>query len=436
MSIVDLNKGQLQVGEKVVNKINDSIKSYKEELDADLDAIKDAGKSYKVNLDSTIVISGLLEGFSTMQDDLASMDALAAKQFDLVEKYESGDLKQAADQLHMSEDQFLVNQAFGMSNQVNPNTLSRVGATIGMGIFKFGEGFTEFFEDIGDCAITLGAGVTSLLGFKDTAKSMKDFAKRDLAVELFENNEAFDWINRNSYFDKDSTYAKFFKFGGKVTAAIVTGKVASNIYMSRASSATKSLDAAQLAEKASKVSSKASKITNMLSSHGSNVTSNLQSGYDLKTSWALGTAATGTSWLLAKGVTNPLSERVGNKLAETELGSAINRVDQKAAEVFGKETKDAVGEFGKNAIDTTVKTGKKETTGNLVGNDGNEKSLEDKEAEYAANATIDTVKGSVEKTVEKSVEQSAEQAVEKTVEKTVEQTVEETVAKTVVKSVL
>ena len=170
----------------------------------------------------------------------------------------------------------------------------------------------------------------------------------------------------------------------------------------------------------------------MLSSHGSKVTSNLQSGYDLKTSWALGTAATGTSWLLAKGVTNPLSERVGNKLAETELGSAINRVDQKAADVFGKETKDAVGEFGKNAIDTTVKTGKKETTGNLVGNDGNEKSLEDKEAEYAANATIDTVKGSVEKTVEKSVEQSAEQAVEKTVE----QTVEETVAKTVVKSVL
>ncbi len=403
MSTVDFNKEQLKIGEEVLEDINNNIDSYEESLDNSLDKIKEAGKAYKVNLENTIVISGLAEGLETMRDDLVNINALAAKQYDLLEQYQRGDLDVTAFKLHMSPEMYLKKTAYGLTNLVNPDVGTKVIATSAMGIFKFGEGFLEFFEDIGDAAITIGAGVTSLLGFKSASKSMKQFAKKTIATNFVENNKAFDWINRNSYFDKDSTYAHFFKFGGKITGAIVTGRVASSLYMAHANNASKVLKTKEIATNAKKISSRTSKITNLLSAQGSNVTSSLRSGNNLKNSLAAGTLASTLTWGISKGITAPLSTAAGEKLANTGVGTVINKADKKATEIFGKEAKETVGEIGQTAVDTSVRTGKKETTGHLVGNEGNEKSNEDKAAEYAANTTIDVAKKSAEKTIEKAV---------------------------------
>ena len=48
---------------------------------------------------------------------------------------------------------FLKHCLYSNSNSINPNVGTRVVATVGMGVFKFGEGFFEFFEDIGDCVV-------------------------------------------------------------------------------------------------------------------------------------------------------------------------------------------------------------------------------------------------------------------------------------------
>ena len=404
MTIVDFNEEQLKIGEEVVKDINNNINSYEESLDNDLDKVKSAGKAYKVNLENTIVISGLAEGLETMRDDLVNMNALAAKQYDLLEQYQNGELATEAFKAHMSPEAYLNKMAFGMSNAVNPDVGTKVAATAAMGIFKFGEGFLEFFEDIGDAAITVGAGVTSLLGFKSASKSMKQFAKKTLATNFVENNKAFEWIHRNSYFDKDSTYSHFFKFGGKITGAIVTGKVASSLYTAHAANASsKVLKAKDIATNAKKISTRTTKVTNLLSAQGSNVTSSLRSGRSLKFSLADGTVTSALTWGLSKGVTTPISNAAGEKIAETQVGTMINKADQKATDIFGQEVKDTVGEVSKTAVDTTVRTGKKETTGHLVGNEGNEKSTEDQAAEYAANTSIDVAKNSAEKTIEKSI---------------------------------
>ena len=424
--MIDLyfNRGQLSKGQVVVQNINNSIDSFEKDLDSAINEIKNAAKAYKVNLDNTIVVSGLQEDFKNLRSDLSTMNDLSERQSSLVEKYEKGDLYLTAIQFHQDADQYLKDELFRNSNFVNPDALTRVGATVGMGVFKFGEGFLEFFEDVGDCAITIGAGVASVLGAKDVSKSWKEFAKRDLAIELVENNDAFRWVNKNSYFDKDSAFATAFKIGGKATAALVTGKVASNIYMSRVSDASKVLNNVP---SASKVTKRATEISNLVSTQGANVTSNLKSGQGLKNALLFGTVASGVSLGLTKGVSNPLGEKVGEKISESSVGEIIRNVDGKAAEVFNEETKDTIERVSKSVIDTSVKTGKKETTGNLISGDGNETSVQDEEAKYAANAGIDTIKKSAETTVEKSLEQAAENSLENVIEGSIEKTVMNTV---------
>ena len=425
---LDFNKSQLTKGQIVVQDINKSIDSFEKDLDNAIKDIKNAAKEYKVNLGDTIVVSGLQDDFKNMRDDLIAINDLSEKQFDLAEKYEKGTLDTAALQFGMTADEYFRQQAFQLSNYINPDKFTKVEATIGMGVFKFGEGFLEFFEDIGDCAITLGAGAASLLGAKDIAKSWKDFAKKELAVNLVENNSAFEWINKNSYFDKDSTFATAFKIGGKATGAIVTGKVLSSAYIAHTS---KAADVLTSTTKAGKISKRATEVSNLLSTQGANVTSNLKSGQGINNALLYGTIASGVGLGLTKGVSNPVGEKLGEKIANTPVREVVQKADGKATEVFGAETKEAVGKFSHSAINTSVSTGKKETTGNLISGDGNETSVQDEEAKYAANTGVDVTKKGFEKTFEKSVEQSAEKTAEKLGEKTVEKTIKETIVKSV-----
>ena len=434
---LDFDKSQLTKGQVVVQDINNSIDSFEKDLDNAIKEIKNAAKAYKVNLGDTIVVSGLQDDFKNMRNDLIAINELSEKQFDLAEKYEKGALDEAALQFGVTVDQYFRDEAFKLSNYTNPDEVTKVGATIGMGVFKFGEGFLEFFEDIGDCAITIGAGAASIFGARDTAKSWKDFAKQDLAVNLVENNKAFEWINKNSYFDKDSTFATAFKIGGKATGALVTGKVLSSAYIAHTSRAA---DVLVSADKVSKVSKRATEVSNILSTQGANVTSNLKSGQGIRSALLYGTIASGVGLGLTKGVSNPVGEKIGEKMANTPVKEVVQKVDEKATDVFGSEAKDAVGKLSQSAVNTSVSTGKKETTGNLISGDGNEKSLEDEEAKYAANTGIDATKKAGEKTLEKSLGSAGEKTLEQTAEKVGEKAIEKTgtkiVEETIVKSVL
>ena len=431
MSVINYNKNQLVIGQTVASDINDRIDSYVSSMSDSINNIKDAGKQYKVNLDSTIDVTGINEGFSNITDYISNANDLAVTQAGIADQYEAGELDKAAMMMHSTPEEYVANLFSSKSNMLNPDAPTKVAATIGMGIFKFGEGFTEFFEDIGDGVITLGAGAASLLGHEDAAKSMAQFAQRDLSVELWENNDTFRWINKNSYFDKDSKFANFCKFGGKVTGAVVVGSVASNLYTLRAGAAGgNAVEAAELASKATSVSNKVSKVSSLFGNGGSSAVSNLGNGHDIKAAVALGSLEAAASFGAGKYISAPIGKAVGKKVSETVLGDSIRKADSKATEVFGTKVKDVAVKFGDRAVETSIKTGEKETTSNLVHDDGNEKSVEDTVAEKGANRTIDTVKKSVDKTIEHSLEKSVEQTAEKTTEKVVENTAKKIAEKT------
>ena len=383
MASLNFNGDQLGVGNAIVSDITKYIGTFSSKLNSNITSVKSAAKAYKVNLDNTIVMDNIESDFENMKNSLDECAKLAKNAYNLVMEYNSGGLHNKALQSGKTDFDYFQIMAQNLVNEVNPNVATKVVATIGLSAFKFGEGFTEFFEDIGDFALSAGSFVMSALGDDKAAKTLADKASEQWSVDMWENNSAFEWFNKNSYYDKDSTAANLFKIGGKVTAGIVTGKVASNLYLSNGATS-----GAEAATKAGEISKNVTKFTNFLGSNGSNVASNLRAGksFEEATNRGLGTAM--ASFVLTETVANPAGAASRDLISKTPIGEVVDTLDDHVTNFVGQEGK----EFMKKGIDIGTKELKKETTGNLVHGDGNEKSEADIGAEIASNTVIDTGK--------------------------------------------
>lgn len=428
MASLEYHKDQLQVGNEIISNISNSITDFRADIDVNVERVKSAALKFKVNLGETIQIDKIDEIFTCIDDNLEATSEVAIMQSDLVEKFNSGELKNTLNEQFVSDFSFLKHCLYTNSNSINPNVGTRVVATVGMGVFKFGEGFFEFFEDIGDCAVLVGSGVVSLVGFDSLSKKLSASAAEDKVATFVENTDAFEWINDNSYFDKDSHYANIWKLAGKATGAVATGKVVSLGFGKLGAQGVSKFS--NLSDDVLKtVSEGTAKYGSTTSTFGSNVTSNLQQGHSLKSSVAYGGLTTATSLGIAKGVTAPVSKAVSDKIVNTSsdkffgkaldgVGSFANKTGQKAENIFPSKFVSNTKSFADTALNSTVREGKTTVTDNMVHDDGNVKTTEDVAVSYGVGTSIDIGKNTVGQTFEKTVLKTAEGSVEKEVVKT------------------
>ena len=350
MASLNFNGDQLGVGNAIVSDITKYIGTFSSKLNSNITSVKSAAKAYKVNLDNTIVMDNIESDFENMKNSLDECAKLAKDTYDLVMEYNSGGLHNKAIQSGKTDFDYFQIMAQNLVNEVNPNVATKVVATLGLSAFKFGEGFTEFFEDIGDFGLSMGSVVMSLLGNDKASKTLSDMASEQWSVDMWENNSVFEWFNKNSYYDKDSTTANLFKITGKVTAGVVTGKVVSNAYLPG--------DAMSSAENAKSIT----KITNIIGSNGSNIASNLRAGkrIDEASNHGMGTAL--ASFVLTEAISNPAGKAGREFISKTPIGGVVDKIDDHLTNYMGQEGK----EFVKKGIDIWTKEFKKENTGNLV----------------------------------------------------------------------
>ena len=386
--IVNYDKSQLSVGQGIVSQIRTAFDDLKETINSDIDQFKSIASNYKVNLDSTLETNSIDNNCETLQTCLTETFDLANIQSGYIDEYESGSLASEANRMMLSQEELFSRKASSAASLVNPDVVSRSFATLGMGVFKFGEGFLSFFEDIGDAVLTVGSGTTSLLGFQDAANTLKSVAEYDFSSHIVEDNQAFIWINKHSYFDKDSTYANICKTVGKTAAAAVTTHVASQAYASRYSSTIS--DATKLEEQAQKFGKSFTKGARILKSEGANVRSELKDGKGFEEAVISGTAKTIVNQAVTDKVVKPVAEGAGSALSNTSVGNAIQAVNDKVGDVLGTKARDVLG----STVGTVAKASlieSKGLTGSVIGGNGNLQSSGDIVFEDVANTVIDSV---------------------------------------------
>lgn len=286
------NSNQYDVGLTVAKNISDSMVSYKDSITSAFNNLKSVAETYKIDLTSSIDLENINGDFILVDDCINDISNIANTVQYLAAEYSD------------NPESFMLfyQQTLDGNNFIDSG--KKILATIAMGGAKFGEGFGEFFEDIGDGAIILGSGIASIFGQNDLAKSWRGFAAKDVVANAIENNNNFEVINKYSYFDKNSIYADVFKFGGKVVAGIATGKVASGVF----SGISGAKNVEMSAETVEKVSKYSAKIANTSNSFGRNARDSLSKGYGLGDS---------LTFAAGSGITDFAIDKISPKLSDT-----------------------------------------------------------------------------------------------------------------------
>ena len=373
------NSNQYNVGIQDAKDIDDAMDSYKEKIANVFKDVKSVAEDYKIELEDSIDMSDIEAKFNLYDEYISDISSTAKKMITLAENYSN-------DPTEENKSYFLAGYSSYFNSKSNENN-KRLFATIGMGAFKFGEGFLEFFEDFGDGAIVLGSGVVSLFGGKEgkkLSKKWREFAEKDLSVDLVEKNKAFETINEYSYFDKDSVYADVFKFGGKAAAAVVTGKVASRALSGITNVAEESSKFGKVAKVAGEHSDS---IVNSTNSFASNTRDNLSKGYGLKKSVLYAATGVGIDALVDKG-----SSKLGTVIASHDrVKEVVKGADTLATELF-KENKSVAKKAAEKTVDFSASEVEKKTE------------LEDETADEEKNRGINAAKKTTKTVAKKAIE--------------------------------
>lgn len=373
------NSNQYNVGIQDAKDIDDAMDSYKEKIANVFKDVKSVAEEYKIELEDSIDMSDIEAKFDLYDEYISDISSTAKKMITLAQNYSN-------DPTEENKSYFLAGYSSYFNSKSNENN-KRLFATIGMGAFKFGEGFLEFFEDFGDGAIVLGSGVVSLFGGKEgkkLSKKWREFAEKDLSVDLVEKNKAFETINEYSYFDKDSVYADVFKFGGKAAAAVVTGKVASRALSGITNVAEESSKFGKVAKVAGEHSDG---IVNSTNSFASNTRDNLSKGYGLKKSVLYAATGVGIDALVDKG-----SSKLGTVIASHDrVKEVVKGADTLATNLFKENT-----DVAKKAIEKTVDFSASEVE--------KKTELEDETADEEKNRGINAAKKTTKTVAKKAIE--------------------------------
>ena len=373
------NSNQYNVGIQDAKDIDDAMDSYKEKIANVFKDVKSVAEEYKIELEDSIDMSDIEAKFDLYDEYISDISSTAKKMITLAENYSN-------DPTEENKSYFLAGYSSYFNSKSNENN-KRLFATIGMGAFKFGEGFLEFFEDFGDGAIVLGSGVVSLFGGKEgkkLSKKWREFVEKDLSVDLVEKNKAFETINEYSYFDKDSVYADVFKFGGKAAAAVVTGKVASRALSGITNVAEESSKFGKVAKVAGEHSDS---IVNSTNSFASNTRDNLSKGYGLKKSVLYAATGVGIDALVDKG-----SSKLGTVIASHDrVKEVVKGADTLATNLFKENT-----DVAKKAIEKTVDFSASEVE--------KKTELEDETADEEKNRGINAAKKTTKTVAKKAIE--------------------------------
>ena len=373
------NSNQYNVGIQDAKDIDDAMDSYKEKIANVFKDVKSVAEDYKIELEDSIDMSDIEAKFNLYDEYISDISSTAKKMITLAENYSN-------DPTEENKSYFLAGYSSYFNSKSNENN-KRLFATIGMGAFKFGEGFLEFFEDFGDGAIVLGSGVVSLFGGKEgkkLSKKWREFAEKDLSVDLVEKNKAFETINEYSYFDKDSVYADVFKFGGKAAAAVVTGKVASRALSGITNVAEESSKFGKVAKVAGEHSDS---IVNSTNSFASNTRDNLSKGYGLKKSVLYAATGVAIDALVDKG-----SSKLGTVIASHDrVKEVVKGADTLATNLFKENT-----DVAKKAIEKTVDFSASEVE--------KKTELEDETADEEKNRGINAAKKTTKTVAKKAIE--------------------------------
>ena len=373
------NSNQYSVGIQDAKDIDDAMDSYKEKIANVFKDVKSVAEEYKIELEDSIDMSDIEAKFDLYDEYISDISSTAKKMITLAENYSN-------DPTEENKSYFLACYSSYFNSKSNENN-KRLFATIGMGAFKFGEGFLEFFEDFGDGAIVLGSGVVSLFGGKEgkkLSKKWREFAEKDLSVDLVEKNKAFETINEYSYFDKDSVYADVFKFGGKAAAAVVTGKVASRALSGITNAAEESSKLGKVAKVAGEHSDR---IVNSTNSFASKTRDNLSKGYGLKKSTLYAATGVAIDALVDKG-----SSKLGTVIASHDrVKEVVKGADTLATNLF-KEDKAVAKKAAEKTVDFSTSEVEKKTE------------LEDKAADEEKNSGINAAKKTAKTVAKKAIE--------------------------------
>ena len=373
------NSNQYNVGIQDAKDIDDAMDSYKEKIANVFKDVKSVAEDYKIELEDSIDMSDIEAKFNLYDEYISDISSTAKKMITLAENYSN-------DPTEENKSYFLAGYSSYFNSKSNENN-KRLFATIGMGAFKFGEGFLEFFEDFGDGAIVLGSGVVSLFGGKEgkkLSKKWREFAEKDLSVDLVEKNKAFETINEYSYFDKDSVYADVFKFGGKAAAAVVTGKVASRALSGITNVAEESSKFGKVAKVAGEHSDS---IVNSTNSFASKTRDNLSKGYGLKKSTLYAATGVAIDALVDKG-----SSKLGTVIASHDrVKEVVKGADTLATNLFKENT-----DVAKKAIEKTVDFSASEVE--------KKTELEDETADEEKNRGINAAKKTTKTVAKKAIE--------------------------------
>lgn len=371
------NPEQLEVGEAIISSIDENIDDVSSNIKDDFNRISNTAMDKKINLSETIKWDDLDTDVSTFKNYLVDVTNVAKKAAVVCETYSNGN--QTADDMNI-----LLTSLNACKNVAEPDEFAKLLYTGLMGGAMFTEGFMSFFEDLGDCALVAGSLFTGLFN-KNLSNNIKSFASKDHSKSFIEENEIFEKINKNSYFDKDSVYASIFKITGKATAGIVCGHVVSNWIGSGT--------AAQ--------ASKARQISTTAGTFGSDTSDNLRRGMNLRDAVIFAGAGAASTHFIDKYVAPGLSTKVAENLSNSTVGTVIGTVGDAASTVFGEHS-DVAKEGAKKVAEYGIKEAQTKTD-NLVSNDGNESTIEDYAAQKAANKTMDVVKTIGEETIIKSL---------------------------------
>ena len=376
------NSNQYSVGIQDAKDIDDAMDSYKEKIANVFKDVKSVAEDYKIELEDSIDMSDIEAKFDLYDEYISDISSTAKKMITLAENYSN-------DPTEENKGYFLACNSSYFNSKSNENN-KRLLATIGMGAFKFGEGFLEFFEDFGDGAIVLGSGVVSLFGGKEgkkLSKKWREFAEKDLSVDLVEKNKAFETINEYSYFDKDSVYADVFKFGGKAAAAVVTGKVASRAFGGITNAAAKSSKFGKVAKVAEKAGEHSNSIVNSTNNFASKTRDNLSKGYGLKKSVLYAATGVGIDALVDKG-----SSKLGTVIASHDrVKEVVKGADTLATNLF-KENKAVAKKAVEKTVDFSASEVEKKTE------------LEDETADEEKNRGINAAKKTTKTVAKKAIE--------------------------------
>ena len=358
---VDVNPSQLGVGMTIAKGIETSFSNIKSDLEEATKNIIDQGKSNHVDFSDLLDLDSVQEPFDNLNLELNICCDLAERQHELAEAYASGELaKKAKDNFVNSVDQMFCDTAKMYMNHAYPGVEGRVLATIGMAGIQFGEGFTSFFEGIGDGFVTLvgyGAGLFN----QEVGQNIRDFAAIDYSKKLWEENALFEDVNRKSYFDKDSIYAKTFKLLGKTTGAVVTINGTAAL-LSRGTQATAIAEEAGAVTRTASTVSKVEKGVNA-TRYSTDATNTfrkkfegaVKSGKDVKEAFLIGMAYAGSDLAFEK-VGGHVGNKAQNIFKATEFGKSV----KETIKSFEHEAENKVGKatttVTKQMINTTKKT--------------------------------------------------------------------------------